>query len=929
MPRATFLLAMFLSAVLNALSPLGPLRLGAVHATAEGEAYAEGKKASDGVISARCETSWNGYGYLTANIRVLKPFSLAGRALKVTAQTGAFRAEDSFYVKAFDARGRVVAAFYTHKRLDRQPATVILTPGYNADHGFTYFADNVTAPGNTTVARLAFFFGRRGTPDNPPPDCEFRVWGVELVERPELPTREGFRDLGVGIDDAELRNAIAVIDRKGHHLVIAAPLDQGPNYLLVTDLDTGATTQHSLPAPNTGAIFGAALTDDGRFIYALGTGPTATFDIHTRRFIRGTGKVGAALTTTIAPDGTVYLGCYPNTTLVAVDPRTGASRDYGRMDPQEHYINSMAVDDEGWIYSGIGTARANIIAFHPKTGRRVQLLPEKLRALGSASVLPGTDGCAYVSFGDFQARCRGGKILARNQKSPGTRRLNTLKYGTLLLNFPDGWKVDRYDLLHRRVSFTRADKSTGAYPIEYHGGGLDLTSLANGPDGKVYYSSSHPHHLGCADPATGALADLGHSPAIGGGNFCNMVAAHGKLYACEYSGGRLWEFDPAKPALFGNATPGHFGFPFNEIIRRSTVANAHWTDLSGRGLLLGFGETAENRFEVALPARADGAWHLNLQFYHYDAYGTVTVEAGQEKRTVDLQRAQEGPGAFISLGPFRLKKGQTLPVVFHVDANANGSSRTMFSLRGLGLARRPRTAPPRAEDAPPENPALRGSWAGLVTRPRAIAVSPVTGEVVFAGFPGYGRTGGGFGIFHPDTGEKRELKDWLPGESCIAMTFQPDGALVGGTSIGAPGGGHQTATQASVFRLDWPPLKVVNRLQLPGVSSVIAVALWQGKVYAATDNGHLLRIAADTWTVEDDADLSASGLPVRNAFVHTAEGRLFLIQSKGISEILPDHAVKPRAIPPWTICAGAGCQNGQLFFACQNGNHIGTWTYQK
>ena len=98
---------------------------------------------------------------------------------------------------------------------------------------------------------------------------------------------------------------------------------------------------------------------------------------------------------------------------------------------------------------------------------------------------------------------------------------------------------------------------------------------------------------------------------------------------------------------------------------------------------------------------------------------------------------------------------------------------------------------------------------------------------------------------------------------------------------------------------------------------------------AATDNGKLVQIDEKTWDILGEADISAGGTPVRNAFVHTPEGRLFLIQSSCISEILPDHAVKPRALPPWPIVAGAACQNGALYFACQNHNHIGSWTYRK
>ena len=69
--------------------------------------------------------------------------------------------------------------------------------------------------------------------------------------------------------------------------------------------------------------------------------------------------------------------------------------------------------------------------------------------------------------------------------------------------------------------------------------------------------------------------------------------------------------------------------------------------------------------------------------------------------------------------------------------------------------------------------------------------------------------GGCIGVHNLLTGENSTITDWLPGESCIAMFFEDDAHLVGGTTISTHGG-HVTVTDASVFRMDWNTRKVVN-----------------------------------------------------------------------------------------------------------------------
>ena len=70
------------------------------------------------------------------------------------------------------------------------------------------------------------------------------------------------------------------------------------------------------------------------------------------------------------------------------------------MDPAEHYLSSLAVDRENYVYAGIGTARANLVVLNPATGEKIQLLPEALRKVGTGRVQKLADGTVYATYED-------------------------------------------------------------------------------------------------------------------------------------------------------------------------------------------------------------------------------------------------------------------------------------------------------------------------------------------------------------------------------------------------------------------------------------------------------------------------------------------------------------------------------------------------
>jgi outer membrane protein assembly factor BamB len=94
------------------------------------------------------------------------------------------------------------------------------------------------------------------------------------------------------------------------------------------------------------------------------------------------------------------------------------------------------------------------------------------------------------------------------------------------------------------------------------------------------------------------------------------------------------------------------------------------------------------------------------------------------------------------------------------------------------------------------------------------------------------------------------------------------------------------------------------------------VALWKGKILAATDNNRLYVL--DPVTFKPEKQYSA-GYPVRRAFQKTTDDRMFFIQSGVLSEIDP-ATFKPVnfASPLAGISGGGAIADGRIYFIAEH-----------
>lgn len=735
--------------------------------------------------------------------------------------------------------------------------------------------------------------------------AKVEVKDLFLTEVKKLSSK-GMQDHGIGVAACELRHAVAGKDAAGRPFVFGAMLDSGKDrYLLYTELDTGKTFQYFIPYPR-GFFSGAVLTPQGKYVTSL-AGKVILFDINTRKLtISPENPIGStSWSAAIGPDGMVYLGNVP-CTLVAVNPETGEIKNCGRMDPKETQLYWIASDKKGWIYCGNGVARSGVVAYNPKTGEKKELVPDPFRKLGSGYAADLPDGTVYINTpSGFSAICEGGEILqCPVPHRPKEADRPHLKYGTRKYTISPTQKIINYNN-HKCEIVWNDNGVLKSVPYTYKSGGASLTCLAAGPDGKIYISSAHPHHLSTLDTKTGKITDHGYNPTVSGGNFCNMTSFNGKVYSCEYSHGRMWELDTAKPIRY--AARSFFGVPMTTLAAQVPVSEDHQFNILGE-VLLCQGRENGKPFTFRVPVKEDGKWYINTRFYHFQTYGIVTVKVQGQTRTFDLARETAGLGDMVSFGPFDLKKGE-VEVQMSVRKSPKGKY-PWFGLTGLEAALQPRT-----DDSASDNPRILGQWAKAVMRPRTVQVHPNGREVMMAGFSYDGMEGGQFGIHDLQTGKNRTIADWLPGESCIAAEFEADGNLIGGTSIAAIGG-HRTVKEACVFRMDWKTGKIINVFRCPGAGNVNAVALWKGKILAATDNNRLYVLDPVTFKPEKQYP---AGYPVRRAFQKTADDRLFFIQSGVLSEIDP-ATFKPVnfASPLAGISGGGAIADGRIYFIAEH-----------
>ena len=370
-----------------------------------------------------------------------------------------------------------------------------------------------------------------------------------------------FEDLGVPVRKAGLMGWLTGPDAAGEQtkLYLSFNQDGAPLFLVQVDPVTGEVKQYSAPAGNPGGWGFIVGLDKCVYIGTWGGGHVLRFD--PKQPDKGIEFMGKPSKTesyiwqfTIGRDGKLYGCTYPQAKIVSYDPATGEMADHGRMDPVEQYSRTIATGKNGWIYTGIGSVKAQIAALNPETAERRSIVPEDARGTGWGQVHNGADGNAYGKVGSAWYRLVDGTGIPIETADMRNVAPQVLQDGRVLTS---ATLTGDYSLYNPNT------EKTEKHAFAYQGAGSGIFVVGEGPGGVIYGSTAMPLEMFSYDPTTGKTANPGN-PTSAGGELYSLVPLDGELFVCAYPGSWLSRYDPKRPWKYGT-TPEHNPYGIGQI----------------------------------------------------------------------------------------------------------------------------------------------------------------------------------------------------------------------------------------------------------------------------------------------------------------------------------------------------------------------------
>lgn len=737
--------------------------------------------------------------------------------------------------------------------------------------------------------------------------------------------QNGFRDLGIGAPVIESRGVVATVDDNGNSVVVA----QAAGFALVTDVDTGESVQvPTLPGMPQAGTYGSVLAANRKH-YMGKDNHIAEFDPTTRSWTYhavGAPVEAAYIGVTEGPTGTIWAGGYPHAHLVSFDYVTRMIKDHGQMDPTEQYISHIAADDAGWVYMGIGTARSNIVAYNPATGERRQLVDEADRITNTAYVYPCADGRVYGSNNGKWYRLYEGKAEQIEAEEAGKAEdVGSIYWPSTRCELPDGRQIIEYALPERYLRVHNpATGETKAITFDYTTPGAHISSTGPGPDGSIYSSSGHPMHLIRYNPAADELTDLGPIPTIGGGHI-NMITRMGNyLLGGSYAGGHLWAYDVTRPWNPSGIRPS-FPMPAERLARLGSMPEGEIKHIPDHDVVFFKSDHYGAQAEFTLTARENGQYYLHVVPYLGSGYCTLqfSFDGKEIAEPYVATNEQLVAGNAVIVGPMELDAGEHVLGVRLVD---NDSPNPWGALCGVELSTQ------RREDLgemTPLNPIPLAQWATDIGRPTYVLAHADGRTIFMTGYPGYGRCGGGMGIYDMEIRQAELLtadENLLRGQTTVELKALSPTLLLGACSSLALTGGHRIANEAELYLLSWPEKQVVfHTVPVNGANVISSCTIGaDGLVYAITDTKVFFVFDPQKREVTHREDFSAYGGPAALGMHTGPDGRIYLLMSKAVVRVTPgslEH--ESLGQPPAGVGAGGALVDGVLYYSA--GSHV--WAF--
>jgi outer membrane protein assembly factor BamB len=400
--------------------------------------------------------------------------------------------------------------------------------------------------------------------------------------------------------------------------------------IVAIDPNTGAAEVFHNPVPGEFGARNVAVGPDGDIYF--GTLPNAHFlrlDPRAHRLVdlgRPSLNEQYIWDITFGADGKLYGVTYPGCRLVRYDPATGKLADLGRMDPTEQYGRWIVADRQGYLYMGIGTAKANVAVYDTRTGSMSEVLPKDAQIVATARPFLGANGKVYATVGSRLYELIGftAREVPPNDRVSAVKR-NVLRDGRIVTLGANGIMTLRDPKTHQEKKLK----------IAYKGEGLELFRISFGPDGALYGSSILPIHFVKFDLVHHDVDEIG---MLGGGEVYSFLAHGKKLLMGTYSGmAPLMIYDPSQPFhpdAVGN--PELVNFPGSDEEWRPQAMLAGKDGKVYVGATAGYGKLQGPLVEWDAPAGPVLAYDdpvrnqsiVSLTSWNGDIAGGTTIEGG-------------------------------------------------------------------------------------------------------------------------------------------------------------------------------------------------------------------------------------------------------------------------------------------------------------
>lgn len=366
------------------------------------------------------------------------------------------------------------------------------------------------------------------------------------------PLVNGYFHHGVATPVSNHRGVVATIDGKGREVVLAWLYDHRGGYaLLLVDAEDGTSEQIPMPFSPDGDGPYASLLSRGNKFYTHFNSHFTEFDpaAHAFTFTAPTAPQ-MAMSITEDDNGVIWSVTYPQSGVVSFDPASRAFRDYGQVYKQDwnQYPRTVAADDAGWIYFGIGNTASQIIAFNPTSGEAKPMLEPQERITGSGYVARYVNGRVYGHGGggakdswfEFYRGTRMNCLLPENLEE---KRIITGSQSLFHTEFPGGNQLKSFNLTTRTLEVENPVTSE-SYPraFNYTSEGAHIMGVIAASDGTLCGGTSFPMRFFSFAPRTDTWTNVDCY-----GQWNTMARQGDRVFIGGYGGGFLLEWQPSAP----------------------------------------------------------------------------------------------------------------------------------------------------------------------------------------------------------------------------------------------------------------------------------------------------------------------------------------------------------------------------------------------